>query len=409
MIDDARLERLRADTPAAARGRIHLNNAGASLVPRPVRAAVDAHLDLEDTIGGYEAAAEAADRIAGVYDSLAALLNTSPDAIALVENATTAVALALSAIDPGPGDAIVTTMDDYASNQIMYLSLARRRGVRVVRVPDLPEGGTDPDAMAEAIAAESPVLVSLTWVPTNSGLVQPAGVVGAICRDRGVPYLVDACQAVGQMPIDVETLGCDYLTASGRKFLRGPRGTGLLYVSPSAIQAGTAPLLPDMRGATWTDPDAFTLAEGARRFENWEYAHALNLGLGAAADYAQAIGLEPIRERAWGLAAELRYALEEIEGVRVLDRGAERCAIVTADVDGLDANDIVATLRAEGINTSAVVRSSAVIDMDRKHASTALRISPHYFNTGREIRAVAHELAALSEEARRGRGPRFPA
>ena len=265
------------------------------------------------------------------------------------------------------------------------------------------------DSCHAALVTRPTSVVSLTWVPTNSGLVQPAGVVGAVCRDRGVPYLVDACQAIGQMPIDVEALGCDYLAASGRKFLRGPRGTGLLYVSPSALQAGTAPLLPDMRGATWPDPDAFALAEGARRFENWEYAHALNLGLGAAADYARAIGLEAIRERAWGLAAELRDALEEIEGVRVLDRGAERCAIVTAEVRGLEADDIVASLRAEGINTSAVVRSSAVIDMDRKHASTALRISPHYFNTSREIRAVAHELAALLEEARRGRGPRLPA
>ncbi len=399
MIDDAALARLRADTPAAARGRIHLNNAGAALVPTPVRAAVDEHLDLEDTIGGYEAAVAARDRIEGVYASVGRLLNCPAENVALVENATVAVALVLSAVDPGPGDAIVTTQDDYASNQIMYLSLAARRGVRVVRVPDLPQGGVDPAALADAVERESPVLVSVTWVPTSSGLVQPAAEIGAICHERGVPYLLDACQAVGQMPVDVRTLGCDYLAASARKFLRGPRGVGFLYASPAVLEAGAVPLLPDMRGATWTDPDSFEPAAGARRFENWEFAHALSLGLGAAVEYALDLGLEDIRERAWGLAADLRRRLEGVEGVEVLDRGAAPCAIVSARIGGLDAEDVVAALRAEGINTSAVVRSSAVIDMDRKGARTALRISPHYYNTGAEIRAVTHEIEALLREA----------
>ncbi len=403
MIDDAALARYRADTPAAARGRIHLNNAGAALVPRPVRAAIDEHLDLEDTVGGYEAAAAARDRIADVYGSLGRLLGARPDQVALVENATAAVALVVSAIDPGPGDAIVTTQDEYASHQIMYLSLARRRGVRVVRAPDLREGGVDPDAVAAALAREKPVLVSLSWIPTNSGLVQPAAEIGRLCREHGVPYLVDACQAVGQMPIDTDALGCDYLAASGRKFLRGPRGTGFLYVADEPLARGAAPLLPDMRGADWTDPDAYELADGARRFENWEYAHALSLGLGAAAEYALGVGLEAIRERAWGLAADMRERLAAIEGVEVLDRGEERCAIVTARVGDLDAEEVVLGLRAEGINTSAVVRSSAVIDMDRKGARTALRVSPHYYNTGAEVRAVAHEIEAMLQQG----GPRL--
>jgi selenocysteine lyase/cysteine desulfurase len=402
MIDAATLARLRADTPAAARGRIHLNNAGAALVPRPVRAAVDAHLDLEDTVGGYEAAADARDAIAAVYTALERLVGAPQGSVALVENATNAVALVLSAIDPGPGDVIVTTQDEYASHQIMYLSLARRRGVRVIRVPDLPEGGVDPEALEAIVTRESPALVSLTWIPTNSGLVQPAAEVGRICRAHGATFLLDACQAVGQMPVDVGELGCDFLAASGRKFLRGPRGTGFLYVAPSSLADGVAPLLPDMRGATWTDPDAYALADGARRFENWEYAHALNLGLGAAAEYALDVGLDAIRDRTRSLAAALRERLEAIEGVDVLDRGQDLCAIVTARVGDLDAEAVVAALRAEGINTSAVVRSSAVIDMDRKDASTALRISPHYYNTGAEVRAAAHEIEALVVEASAG-------
>ena len=388
------LARWRADTPGCER-RVHLNNAGAAMVPRAVRLAADAYLDLEDELGGYEATEASAAAIQATSSALGQLLNTHPRNLALGQNSTTAFAQALGAFDFASGDVILTSRADYASNQIMYLSLARRLGVEIVRAPDLAEGGVDPDAVRTLVRRHRPTLVSMTWVPTNSGLVQAVPAIGEICRAEEIPYLVDACQAVGQLPVDVQAVGCDYLAGTARKFLRGPRGIGFLYVSDRALASGAYPLLVDMHGATWTDPDRFELTPDARRFESWEIAYALVLGLGAAARYALEVGIETARDRARALAAYARLRLAEVPGVRVLDRGPELCAIVTAQPGTRDGAEIKLALRARGINTSSPGRDDAVIDMDEKGARSAIRISPHYYNTAAEIDTAVEALTEL--------------
>ena len=387
------LARWRSDTPGCT-GLVHLNNAGAALLPRPVRDAVLGHLALEEKLGGYEAADAQVGPIRQAYADVARLLGANARNVALVQNSTVAFAQAISAFDLASGDVIVTSRSDYASNQIMYLSLARRRGVEVVRAPDAPEGGVDPEAVRKLVARRRPALVALTWIPTNSGLVQPVEAVGRICREADVPYLIDGCQAVGQMPVDIGLLHCDYLAATARKFLRGPRGLGFLYASDRMLNAGAHPLLVDMHGATWTDADAFELTPDARRFETWEFAHALVLGLGAAARYALEVGLDTARDRARELAEYARRRLAAVPGVRVLDRGPELCAIVTVAVAGRDTTDIKLELRRRGINTSSPHREDAVIDMDEKRTESALRISPHYYNTREEVDTA---VAALEE------------
>lgn len=391
------LARFRADTPAVAHGRIHLNNAGAGLMPRPVITAIQQHLEREVHMGGYEAADAQQEQVAAVYESVGALVGAPARNIAVVENATVAFAQALSAFDLGSGDVILTSNNDYVSNQLMYLSLGRRTGMRVARAGDLPEGGVDPDAIRAAIVRERPALVAITWVPTNSGLVQPVGEIGRICGELGVPYLVDGCQAVGQLPVDVAALGCDFLAATARKFLRGPRGIGFLYVSDRMLEQQRAPLFIDMRGAEWASPDEYRLVDGARRFENWEFACALVLGLGEAARYALAAGVAECGATAAALAVHARTRLAELPGVRVLDRGAEQCAIVTAEVAGADAGAIVERLREQAINTSATFRGWAVIDMAAKHADSAVRISPHYYNTSREIDSAIFAIEEFCE------------
>ncbi|MFW6201022.1 MAG: aminotransferase class V-fold PLP-dependent enzyme [Gemmatimonadota bacterium] len=386
---DCRLvERWRADTPGC-RNRVHLNNAGAGLMPTAVAEAMRRHLEREAEVGGYEAADAAASVIEEAYGSVAGLIGAAPRNIAIVENATVAVAQALSAFDLRDDATIVTSRADYSSNQLMFLSLARRFGVRVRRAEDLPEGGVDPQSVREILRQEDCRLVVLSWIPTNSGLTQAAAEVGGVCREAGVPYVVDACQAVGTLPVDVRALQCDFLAATARKFLRGPRGIGFLYVSDGILREGRHPVYIDTRGAKWSEADAFRLEPDARRFENWEFAYALVLGLGAAARYAQDAGIDRCGRRARELAAYARDALAELDGVRVLDRGVERAPIVTASVGGVDAGALVRELRRRRINTSAAVREHAVIDMDAKGVASALRLSPHYYNTGEEIdRAV---------------------
>jgi selenocysteine lyase/cysteine desulfurase len=390
----AALARWRADTPGCAT-RIHLNNAGASLMPAVVKDAITAHLGRESLEGGYEAADASAGAIAAAYADVAALVGASPAQVAIAPSATHAFAQALSAFDFAPGDAILTSANDYVSNQLMYLSLAARRGVRVLRAPDVPEGGVDVDAFDALLRKERPRLAALTWIPTNSGLVQPAAAIGARCRAAGVPYLLDACQAVGQLPVDIAELQCDYLSTTARKFLRGPRGIGFLVVGAQALARGDSPLLVDMRGANWTAEDAFALMDGARRFEAWEFPYALVLGLGAAARYAREVGVGTAAARAHALAARVRERFGSLPGVRGLDHGARLSAIATFTVQGHEGRALMLRLRESGINTSAQGRGDALIDLTRKGAETLLRVSPHYFNTEDEVDTAARALGTL--------------
>jgi len=384
---------LRADTPGLAH-RVHLNNAGASMMPTPVVDAIQNHIDLEARIGGYEAAAEVAAEIDAAYGHLATLLGTSPDRVAMTEHATASFTAALSSIPFERGDVIVTTRNDYVSNQIQYLSLAHRLGVEVVRAEDAPEGGVDLHAMEELIHKRRPKLVALTQVPTNSGLVQDADAVGGMCRARGILYLVDGCQSVGQMPVDVERMACDFFSGTSRKYMRGPRGAGFLYVSDRVLEAGLEPLFPDMRGADWIDTDLYQPSPDARRFETWEFQYGLVLGTGAAAAYTNELGIEAIRDRAWSMASTLRERLAELPGCRVLDRGPVLGATVTASFQGHVPADLVSALRTRGINTSSQTRIDAVIDYDDKGVDGALRMSPHYFNTEADLDEL---LGALQE------------
>jgi selenocysteine lyase/cysteine desulfurase len=395
---DPQVLQWREDTPGVSH-RLHLNNAGAGLMPRTVLNAITAHLEREAVLGGYEASDEAAAAVQDAYAAVAGILGAAPRNVAIVENATVAFFQALSAFDFRPGDIVVTTRNDYISNQLAYLSLARRCGLEIRRAADLPEGGVDPQSVRELLGEPRVRLLAVTWVPTNSGLIQPVEELGAIAESAGVPYLIDACQAVGELPVDVARLRCDFLSATARKFLRGPRGIGFLYVSDRALGRGAFPLYVDMRGGDWKTPDTFDLAPDARRFENWEFSYALLLGLGEAARYAAQVGIAHGGRRARELAASLRGKLGALPGCRVLDRGAELAAIVTVAVEGWRAPDLVEALRQRGINTSASLREYAVIDMDEKRAASALRVSPHYYNSEMELDTLLDALCSVTAKA----------
>ena len=364
-------------------------------MPSRVLNAITNHLQLELLHGAYEAEDEAGESVHNAYAAVASLIGAAPSNVAIVENATVAFFQALSCFDFQPGDVIVTTRNDYISNQLAYLSLARRCGVVVQRAEDLAAGGVDPDSVRDMLRNPRVRLLAVTWVPTNSGLIQPVEALGDIAAAAGVPYLIDACQAVGQLSVDVGKLRCDFLAATARKFLRGPRGIGFLYAADRVLERGQYPLYIDMRGATWRTQDTFDPAADARRFENWEFSYGLVLGLGEAARYAAEVGVARGGARARDLAARVRLQLGELAGFRVLDRGVDLAAIVTVEIHGRHAPDVMNELRARGINTSAAVRDHAIIDMDQKRAASALRISPHYYNTEAEIDQVCAALHGL--------------
>jgi selenocysteine lyase/cysteine desulfurase len=374
----------------------HFNNAGAALMPQPVLDATVAHLELEARIGGYEAAERQQGAIEHVYDAAARLLGCGRDEIAIVENATRAWDMAFYAIPFQPGDRILTAQAEYASNYIAYLQVARRTGAVVEAIPDDEDGQLSVEALRDAMD-ERVKLIAMTHVPTSGGLVNPAEEVGKVARAWNALYLLDACQSVGQMPLDVNAIGCDLLSATGRKYLRGPRATGFLYVRRDVLNRLEPPFL-DLHAATWTAPDRYELRADARRFENWETYFAGKIGLGVAIDYALGWGLEAIEGRVTALAERLRTRLDELPGVTCCDTGRRKCGIVTFTLAGQDPEAIRLALASQtpAINVSVSTRSSTLLDLQARGLTSMVRASVHYYTTEEEIERLVGAVREMS-------------
>ncbi|MBN9513154.1 MAG: aminotransferase class V-fold PLP-dependent enzyme [Alphaproteobacteria bacterium] len=386
------LARIRAETPGCARV-LHLNAAGSSLPSRRTLDATLDHLKLEAEIGGYEAADQARDKLDGFYPSVARLIGAEESEIGFVENATRAWDLAFYSLDFKPGDRILTCVSEYSSNYISYLQVAKKTGAEIVVVPDDKHGQIDLAALERAIDKRTK-LVSISHIPTQGGLVQPAEAVGKIVNDAGVLYLLDACQSVGMMPIDVKKIGCDFLSATGRKYMRGPRGTGFLYArtrSTSRIE----PIFLDNHAARWTGDQEYTVLGDAKRFENWERYFAGVIGLKVAADQANELGMEAVWTRLRQLADGLRARLAKLNGVTLTDLGVVKGAIVTFAVKDADHTALKMALREQGINVSVSTQFSSRLDLKGRGLRDVMRASVHVYNTEDELDRFTAALDSL--------------
>jgi selenocysteine lyase/cysteine desulfurase len=387
------VERIRAETPGCAHV-LHLNAAGSSLPSRRTLDATVDHLRLEAEIGGYEAADRARPVLDGFYPSIATLIGAEPEEIAYIENATRAWDLAFYSLDFQPGDRILTCVSEYSSNYISYLQVAKKTGAEIVVVPDDRHGQIDLAALERAIDKRTR-LVSISHIPTQGGLVQPAEAVGKIVNDAGILYLLDACQSVGMMPIDVKKIGCDFLSATGRKYMRGPRGTGFLYArtrSTSHIE----PIFLDNHAARWTGDNEYTVMGDARRFENWERYFAGVIGLKVAADQANELGMPAIWARLRHLADGLRERLKSVPGVTLADLGVTKGAIVTFAVAGKEHVALKQQLRDQGINVSVSTQFSSRLDLKGRGLKDVMRASVHIYNTDEELDRFVAALRPLA-------------
>jgi len=373
---------------------VHLNNAGASLQPSPVLDAVFDFLRREADVGGYEAASEAAEEVEQPYIAGARLLGCDPSEIAVVESATRAWQSAFAAVPLGPGDRVLTSSAEYGSNYLQLLHTARRRDVSIEVVPDDETGQVSIEALAGAID-ERVKLVAITHVAMGGGLVNPVAEVGRIARAAGVPFLLDACQSLGQVPLDVDAVGCDFLAATSRKFVRGPRGVGLLYAR-SATTDHLEPALIDLRSAAWTSPDHYRVRPGARRFETFEISTAAKIGFGVALDYAREWGMDAIWARLRALGDRLRAGLAAIPGVEVHDRGVTRGAIVTFSIAGRHPAEVRSVLHDAGVNVSVVEADTARLDFDRRGIAAVVRASVHYYNTDDDLERCCRAVTDLA-------------
>lgn len=370
------VQQARRDTPGCFE-RVFLDSAGSSLPPTPVVDTVVAHLRREAEIGGYAAAAERLGDLAGVKASLGRLLGVDATSVALSDSASRAWTSFFYAVPLEPGDRILLSQAEYAANAVAALQRARATGAGVEVVPSDDDGRIDVEALRELLD-ERVRLVSVVHAPTNGGLVNPVREVADAAHAVGALVLLDACQSVGQLPVSVPELDVDALSGTGRKWVRGPRGTGFLYVRPRLI-ADLEPAMIDLHSATWTSPDTYELAPDASRFEMWETDVAARLGLGVAVDYLLDLGIEAVVEAIGYRAEHIRDGLERIPAVTVHDRGAPLNGIVSFTVDGIEPTAVRDALAAQSITVTVSSRSSTLLDMTQRKLDAVVRASPHYF------------------------------
>ncbi|QPC89757.1 aminotransferase class V-fold PLP-dependent enzyme [Mesorhizobium sp. INR15] len=382
MID---VKRVREQTASCGR-HVHFNNAGASPMADPVKSAVIAHIEKEAEMGGYRAAREASAQIDDFYDAFAALLNCERTEIAYVENATRAWDSVFYGFDFKPGDRVVTCMSEYGSNYLAFLHLARTKGIIIDVAANDASGQVSVAAIRQLITSRTR-LIAITHVPTQGGLVNPAEEVGAVARQNGIRFLLDACQSIGHLPLDVKAIGCDFLSGTGRKYLRGPRGTGVLYANMQAL-AEIHPPFVDIGAAKWVSRDGYELLPDARRFENWEYHVAGKIGLAAAVRYALNLGVDATWARIRGLADMLRGELARDSRIRLGDQGEKKCGIVTFHRDDEHPQDTMRRLEDARVSVSVSEQCDARLDLEARGIASLVRTSVHYFNTEAEIEKV---------------------
>lgn len=360
-------------------------------MPTPVHAAVTAYLADERAMGGYEAEAHNAGGLDRFYTAFATLIGCDRAEIAYQESATRGWDMVFYGLRWRAGDEVIIHQSDYASNTLSLMQMTQRCGIVVRLCPSDAHGQIDVAALAALIGARTR-LISLSHIPTQGGIVQPAAAVGRVAKAAGVPYLLDACQSLGQVQVSVDEIGCDFLSGTGRKFLRGPRGTGVLYVRKSAMDLLDPPFVDGHAAAV--DGDAIAWHPGARRFEAFEQNCAGKAGLAVAVDYAMSFGMDRIEARLTALAAQLRSALADIAGVTLHDQGLRKGGIVTFSHSRIAAPDLSARLHAQGMNTSVSRAHWAPRDFAARGLPDMVRASVHAYNTGDEVARFVAAVAA---------------
>ena len=388
------INKIRQDTKGC-HDKIFLNSAGSALMPASVVHTMQEYLEAEEMIGGYLLAAQREQAIARFKIETATLLHAQPHNIAFAASATDAFATALSSIPFKKGDVVVISNNDYSSNQIALMQLTKRFGIEVIRCKHNEEGDIALEEFEHILLTKHPKLVTISHVPTNSGIVQQAKEVGALCKKYDILFLLDACQSVGQMDVNVQELHCDFLTATGRKFLRGPRGTGFLYVSDKVLEQGYTPLFVDQYGADWTAADSFTIQKDADRFETWEKNVGAQLGLAEAVRYLNEVGIEAVEKRNIALQLYCREKLATVAGLILLDKGIRKSNIITFHHQKHSIGTLAKKLTEANIYYSTTGKSSAFIDFSLKGVEEAIRFSPHYYNTFEEIDEAVGVLAGM--------------
>jgi cysteine desulfurase family protein len=379
---------------------IYLDNA-ATTWPKPERV-YETVLDAMRSKGGnpgrsaHKTSAAAGKVLAQARLSLAKLLGArDPDRIVFTHNATDALNLAIGgALSPGDHALISSMEHNSVTRPLEHLT---RRGVTYTRVPMDPAAGVDPQDVEKALRPDTKLVV-LTHASNVTGTVNPLGAVGALCRERGVLFLVDAAQAAGSLPIDVEAMSIDMLAFPGHKGLLGPTGTGGLYLAESAKveparYGGTgvfseSPLQPDEL--------PYRYESGTQNF------HGL-AGLDAGVRFIMDETREAIHAHELHLTDALIGGLSEIPRVTVYGPppGAERASVVSFNIEGVNCAEAAMALDASfdiAVRAGLHCAPDAHRTLGTFEQGGTIRVSPGYFNTEDDIARCVEGVAEIAHE-----------
>ena len=383
------IEQLRKDTPHCE-DLTHFNNAGAALPSRFVNESILEFLEAESRIGGYEIVEERANQISEFYTEAAALIKASPEEIAVTDSASTAFSKAIFSIPFEQGDKIITSELEYGNNFLNYLKLKKEKGIEIIIIGGDEASPININELENAIDSKVK-LIAITHMPTSGGVIAPVKEIGKIAKENGVLYLVDTCQSIGQCPVSVDELQCDFLNATSRKYLRGPRGLGFLYVRKSILPT-LDPFSFEMLGAEWKSQDRYDLNFSSKMFETYEKPYAFLMGFSAAIKYANHLGIEQIWQRILELSTYLREQLKNVPGVKLYDGSGLRSGIISLTKDGVDPFKMHKQLQDKRINSSVLYQFTSLLEMQKKNLVNGNRLSVHCYNTKPEIDIIVSEI-----------------
>ncbi|OPA92586.1 class V aminotransferase [Pseudomonas fluorescens] len=388
------VQQLRDATPGCRSGIVHFNHAGASLPSQATLDAIVDQLQREARDGPMEAGEHGEVWVEKARRAAGQLLNAPASSIAFAGSGSTAWSMAFQALGHWqPGDRILVGRHEWGGN-LASMESAVQAGARVETIPCDETGAVCPLALDSMIDAQVK-LIDLTWLPANSGLINPAKAIGEVARRHGIPYFIDAGQAVGQLPVDVQALHCDVLKSAGRKHLRGPRGTALMYVRPGFLQR-LNPAQRDVFSAPWT-AEGFDLRNDARRFETSEVSYALLAGLGNALQEVNRLGVERTWERVLHLSERIREALREIPGICLHELGTTHSGLIAFNLNGWDAFELKRRLGLQRINIGANGVAYTPLDMQARGLASIARISVSPLNDEHDIETLMAALKALRD------------
>lgn len=364
---------------------LYFANAAAGLMLPEVAEITIGHLRREAEIGAPSAATEASDTVAHGYRAAAELIGATVGEVAFVESGNRALAALIQSAGLRPGDHVLVDRTCWGGTLDMLVSYP---GVVVDVMPVDAHGRVDVDA-ARRQADSRTKLIVLTWCPATCGIFNPAEQIGVLAAELDAFYIVDACQVVGQRPVDVAKLRCHGLAASGRKWLRGPRGTALLFASRGYLEA-TSPFMADQFGRPRLD---------ARRYETGEAYVAGRVGLSVALQAVLTIGADVIALQLADMAQRVRDRLNAVPGIAIAEQGPDLASFVTINVAGLSATEVAARLAHNGIAVSVPDRPYAPLDMEARSLTSVVRIAPHLFTTGSDVDALVEALKGIAAAA----------